>query len=280
MVYVGSQFTNLFLNDSAPATQDITVTTGTYTIRPRAGSGYTVTTAAGTATGSGFGEVAIGASQTMTITAGGTVTVTIAGTPVGAKITFVAGPIPGPYIPTAGSAVTHNVDQVIWTTPVEIPTTQYEMSAIVAPYLWNTYYLATAKPHPFIAGNGGVGRSAIQFRAEVVNTPIQFERETNPVVGAHSSYNPVFSSGKTKIVSLTWRPGFQGFSIDGSAVTESALANPFAPFGNVQIGHRFSDLSHCGNSAISVLATPGGLTNTERTVLANAFAGRVLVWGA
>ena len=269
-VYVGSQFQNLFLNDSAPVTQNITVSTGTYTIRPRTGSGYTVTTSAGTATGTGFGEVAIGSSQTMTITVGGTVVVTISGSPVGAKLTFVAGPIPGPYIPTAGSTVTHNAEQIQWTH--RALTSNDERTTIFAPYL----------------NSCRQGILATLYRSSVVNSHIYVENNASSnmrpwrdntgtvAVGAWSG-----SNGTTKIFSHRWGAGVQVFSIngvDGAPIATTVTSTPsMSDVGN------WSNLGNWNRAVDGVIAlfdTPGGLTTRERVVMVRLFANRTITWAA
>jgi hypothetical protein len=108
--------TNLFLNSTAPATQDVNVTTAGAVVTA-IGTGYTVTTSAGTATGSGFGLVTNGTAQVLTITGNGSITLTIAGTPANACVQVQAGALRTPLIVTAGASVTRAVDANIWTMP-------------------------------------------------------------------------------------------------------------------------------------------------------------------
>lgn len=106
--------TNLFLNSQAPATQNVSVVTGSVTVTA-IGSGYTITTSAGTATGSGFGAVTMGTPQVLTITGNGTITLTVSGTPVGATVQVQSGAQRTPLIVTAGSSATRAADANIWT---------------------------------------------------------------------------------------------------------------------------------------------------------------------
>jgi hypothetical protein len=69
--------TNVFLNSDAPATQDITLAVGDWTLSVH-GSG-TVTSSAGTATGTGYGAATEGSDNTINITVEGTVTFTVSG---------------------------------------------------------------------------------------------------------------------------------------------------------------------------------------------------------
>jgi len=261
-VYVGSQFQNLFLNDSAPVTQNITVSTGTYTIRPRAGSGYTVTTSAGTATGTGFGAVAIGSSQTMTITVGGTVVVTIAGSPVGAKITFVAGPIPGPYIPTAGSAVTHNTELVSWTPPGT--PTNAEITLLEAPYLWETA-ANTAPPHV----------SAHRHFEPTIGSfgPSRSSTDTWDTVSVAA---PLVSNGKIRHVSFIYTGANVSIYQNGVLVS-GPTANTKVPSGDFRIGQAPA-LNRGFDGTISLFLTQGGLTQAERSAIARLFANRQITW--
>lgn len=106
--------TNLFLNSQAPATQNVSVVTGSVTVTA-IGSGYTITTSAGTATGSGFGAVTMGTPQVLTITGNGTITLTVSGTPVGATVQVQSGAQRTPLIVTAGSSATRAADANVWT---------------------------------------------------------------------------------------------------------------------------------------------------------------------
>lgn len=106
--------TNLFLNSQAPATQNVSVVTGSVTVTA-IGSGYTITTSAGTATGSGFGAVTMGTPQVLTITGNGTITLTVSGTPVGATVQVQSGTQRTPLIVTAGASATRVADANTWT---------------------------------------------------------------------------------------------------------------------------------------------------------------------
>jgi hypothetical protein len=108
--------TNLFLNATAPATQNCAVVTGSVTVTA-IGTGYTVTTSAGTATGSGFGLVTNGTAQVLTITGNGSITLTIAGTPVNACVQVQAGALRTPLLVTDGSTKTRAADANVWTLP-------------------------------------------------------------------------------------------------------------------------------------------------------------------
>jgi hypothetical protein len=130
------QRVGLFLNSTAPATQDVAVGTGSVAVSA-IGSGYTLTTSAGTATISGHGAVTMGTTQIITVTGAGTITFTVAGTPVGACVNVEQNTFAGIKIITAGASVTRTADNILWTPPGAIPATTGEMYAIFVPY-WST----------------------------------------------------------------------------------------------------------------------------------------------
>jgi len=91
--------TNLFVNPTIPANQDIDLTsvgTGDYTL-----SGYgsgSVTVAANTATGTGFGTASAGSDVTFNITVAGTITLTVTDTPDIVQVeqnSFATSPVDG-----------------------------------------------------------------------------------------------------------------------------------------------------------------------------------------
>lgn len=101
--------TNLFLNSTAPATQDITLSaTGNYTLWVN-GSG-SAAIAAGTATITGAGTATNGSPVTINCTATGTVTVTVSGSLNAAQLE--AGAFGTSLIVTAGASATRSADNV------------------------------------------------------------------------------------------------------------------------------------------------------------------------
>lgn len=104
--------TNLFLNSNAPATQNVTLGTGTYIVTVWGASG-SVTTSAGTATATGYGAISAaptGTRQTLTVTGAGTVTCTVSGSPLYVQVELGAfGTSP---IITAGAAATRAADVI------------------------------------------------------------------------------------------------------------------------------------------------------------------------
>jgi hypothetical protein len=223
-------------------------------------------------------------TATFTLSSASSGTISICSTSPGLNCDFahpqlVLGPIPGHYIPTAGSAVTHNADQITFTPPVAIPVTNYEITTIVAPYLWSAYFLTGCNPHTLLKGTGGTSqRSHLNYRPDLAAAHTRWERETNPAAGPQDNFAASFASGKTVVFNTGWRPGFQGFSVDAADLVEVSRSNPFEPFGNVSIGINPGALTQCANAAVSVILTPGGKTPTERAAIARLFANRTITW--
>lgn len=118
---------NLFLQSGTPATQSISVSTGTYVCWVN-GTG-SATTSAGTATGSGFGAATNGAPNVFTITGAGSVTVTVSGS---LNVTQVElGSFASSYIPTTITSATRAADNLI--NPHSSPTQFTEYLEFVAP---------------------------------------------------------------------------------------------------------------------------------------------------
>jgi hypothetical protein len=107
---------NVFLNSTAPVTQNCTVVAGTIIVWSNNDPGVTITTAAGTAVGAGFGPVVPGAPQVLTITTGGTISVTRSGAGTWYACQVEYNPIlpnnsvATPLIITAGAAITRDAD--------------------------------------------------------------------------------------------------------------------------------------------------------------------------
>lgn len=107
---------NVFLNSTAPVTQNCTVVVGTVIVWSNHDAGVTITTAAGTAVGTGFGAIVPGAPQMITITTAGTISVTKSGSGTWYACQVEYNPIlptnsvATPLIITAGSAVSRDAD--------------------------------------------------------------------------------------------------------------------------------------------------------------------------
>jgi len=107
---------NVFLNSTAPVTQNCTVVVGTIIVWSNHDAGVTITTAAGTATGTGFGAIVPGTPQILTITGAGTISVTKSGsgTWYACQVEYdpilPANSVASPLIITAGAAVTRDAD--------------------------------------------------------------------------------------------------------------------------------------------------------------------------
>jgi hypothetical protein len=213
----------------------------------------------------------------MTITVGGTVVVTIAGTPVGAKLTFVAGPIPGPYIPTAGSAVTHNADVVEWTLPAGLSATKGECTVVCAAYLWG----AAAGVAPL--HSGGTPRLAsataqATFIARGVNDAVVRQDNASQTAGATALG---ITNGITAIRSNSWDSVALRIYRDGViAASDTTLSPPWTSPTVLRIGADIVTANREYNGAHSAIYTPGGLTQAERSAMARLFANRQITWAA
>jgi hypothetical protein len=210
----------------------------------------------------------------MTITVGGTVVVTIAGTPFGAKLTFVAGPIPGPYIPTAGSAVTHNADQIIWTLPSAMGSVSGELSAVWSPYLRNGVGTSTQRS----IARDSIDASYQKISMIIKNTAIyQFTRGSVGSSNGFSWDQPSVNNGVTSVRSLAW----DGTNVVGynnaAQVNFTAKVNPYATVSALAIGNGNSGLESL-DGALSVIYTPGGKTAAERAAESRLFANRQITW--
>lgn len=267
------QRTNLFLNSDTPATQSVTVATGSVVVFPRAGTGYTVTTAAGTAVGSGFGAVAVGSSQVLTITGAGTVTVTISGTPVGGRLSVEQAAFPGPYIPTAGAAVTHDADQIDWTGFGGLDPVSGEIAAVAIPYLWSQAAGTGALPGGSVgviwddkSGNNSCFRGATDTARRYDAVPSQRSATASTLADA---------SGVSRVMTTRW----SGAGVDLYRGATLAANNPTftAPWSTpttLGLGTRIGAFPWFG--LVGLIYVPGGMTASERAAFAAAFGGKTV----
>ena len=109
-LYPGGERTNLFLNNTAPVTQTITLSaTGNYTLSVH-GSG-SVAVAANTATITGAGTASDGTDIVINCTATGTVNCTVTGSPD--YVQLEKGSFASPPIVTEGAAATRLADSIV-----------------------------------------------------------------------------------------------------------------------------------------------------------------------
>lgn len=249
--------TELFLNSDAPATQDVTVATGTVMVFARAGTGYTITTSAGTATGSGFGAVTIGVPQYLTITGGGTITITISGTPSGGRVSVQQAAFPSLYIPTSGSTVVRPVDSNNWNMGANCSTTAGEMTSIAVPYLWSAAPGAlppSGRTHyPLLgASNLYVSRSS--------NDNVQ--RTDGGTQSAIAVAKPDYS-GMARPVSCYWDAQALKVYRDGSADGyDTSLSPPWTARQYFLLGSTTANQDY--NGYCGGVYTAGGATDAER----------------
>ena len=179
-----------------------------------------------------------------------------------AGIQLELAPCLGPYIPTAGTAVTHNADQHVWT-----PSTGFsngvpaEAVAFESPYGWSA---AAGAPHPngtnriFDLGTvstdglnraAGTGKDSF-FASSTVNSA-----ESLPEV-----------SGQVRMISVAWdgtNSAVYQRNVGGTPGALTLNAQTFARLGNR------STVDAAWSGYVGMLYVPGGLTTAERIALGN-----------
>jgi hypothetical protein len=123
--------TNFFLNSGTPATQTITLSTGTYTGWIDRPDTQTMTLAVGTAVATGLPCTAGASSCTFTISTSGTVTATITGTPLRAQVENSS--FRTSYIPTAGTSAARTGDVANATKPAAMSQSEGCLRACITP---------------------------------------------------------------------------------------------------------------------------------------------------
>ena len=250
--------TNLFLNSADPATQTVTVSSGSVCVFAT-GTGYTITTAAGTATGSGFGSVTLGTAQVLTITVGGTITVTVTGSPVGASVRVEQASFPGYHIPTAGASVSRTADAWTWTPPSALSATAGEVTAIACPYLWSAGAGAQGPVADARMMEAGSGNAIVRATAATAQWS-----DSGGLKFATASAQTL-SSGVAFTQSVGYGSSLRSY-INGTPGSETAASAPWSAPSNVIIGDRsLGDRPWFG--PVALIYTPGGCTQAEREAL-------------
>lgn len=217
--------TNLFLNSNAPATQDISLGTGTFTLWVN-GSG-SVTCTAGTATGSGFGAASNGVPRTFTITVAGTVTFTVSGSLNFAQVE--SGPIGSSAIITGGTSATRAADDIIapsapWLSSVG---TFYARHRIDTNFTYPGAFMLNASGEP--TGSQGVAMRAndgsMNARDAVANNEI--DPSVGPVIGSFNKAAFQFDTA--------WH---LAGSLNGAAVRSAAASTITPPTASLYLGHQ------------------------------------------
>ena len=265
------QRTNLYLNSGTPTgTQSITVAIGTVTVRvANTGGSWFVTTAADTAVGSGFGNIFGSSTQTITITTAGTITVSAVGGSVAGTIQVEQASFPGPYIPTAGAAVTHDADLIDWAGFGGLSTTAGEVAAIAIPYLWSAGagVARAGQPDATTFEGGGdlarIGANDRAFRSDVGSqtATVSALAATSGVVLPMSNY---WDGAKLSL--------FRGAT---EAATDTTLSPPWGSVTTLRVGNS-GGLNRPWSGLVGLIYVAGGMTAAERAAFNAAFGGKTL----
>lgn len=263
---------NLFLNSNAPATQDISVGTGSVAVSA-IGSGYTLTTSAGTATISGQGAVTMGTTQVITVTGAGTITFTVAGTPVSGYVNVEQNAFAGVKIITAGTSVTRTADNIAWTTPAALSATQGELYALAVPYGWSVA-AGTASPagaNAYIVGTSEAAGMGIYKSAATLRTS---KTDAGGSQLASLASAPAESSGVIGMKSSKWDSvALRLYSGSSLSASDTTLTAPWSGVDSVGLASTSAGGSHWFG-AVAALYDPKP-TDASRAALARYFNGRV-----
>lgn len=178
---------------------------------------------------------------------------------------------PGPYIPTNGSAVTHDADLVQWTIPGGTSAQQGEMTAIFTPYLWST---AAGAAHP--SGQAArIHESSSDYLARSTSDSAQ-QGDGGTQLASVSGLAD--SSGSLRVMSRFWDASGLYVTRGGViAASDTTLSPPwvsrssFSLCGNTALDRMYSGFSAC-------IYTPGGASPSERQALSRLLTGRQLAY--
>lgn len=251
--------TNLLLNSGTPATQTVSLATGTYTLWI-VGSG-SCTPAAGTAIGTGFASATAGTPNTFTITTAGTVNFTVSGGLT--RFQCENGSTATSYIPTTGSTVTRAQDEAFTN---DLNWMDADQGTYIVKYRTGT---------GFIIGwdfNGVTDRGFISDNA-VLNEHGTFRLTSAGVTTTQSGVSGVIGTrhaiGMPYITTSAASPGtaYQAFVKDGSVlVTSTTFNNVVTKPNRFSVGRRYHNSVSTGyfNSTIEFISYyPKRLTDAE-----------------
>jgi hypothetical protein len=170
---------------------------------------------------------------------------------------------PGPYIPTAGAAVTHNADQNVWTPNVNLSDTSGELFAVEAAYLWGA---SASANHPSgVAARIWEAGSDLVSRAGGIND--QRRDSAANLVGVVNP-GPTDASGVVNSVSMRWDSSTFTTYVSGIAAASvgNALTPPWTARTTVNIGNNSALIREwCGY--VGLIYVPGGITPAERAAI-------------
>lgn len=206
--------TNFLLNSNTPATQIVSLATGTYTLWV-VGSG-SCTPSVGTAVGSGFAAATASAPNTFTITTAGTVSFTVSGSLT--RFQCENGATATSYIPAAGSTVTRAADipetsSLGWLAEQKGSLVIYFRGADLASSVAKTIFSfgdGTANNQIYVKTSGSNRLRAVVSRAGV---------------GAAVTGTALISAGLNKMV-VTWTPTQTLVYLNGSLDITINTATP------------------------------------------------------
>jgi hypothetical protein len=174
-----------------------------------------------------------------------------------------AATFPGPYIPTAGSAVTHNAEDIVYT-PNVAPGQNGEYTAFAVGYLWSGGGIPGLGAQRLFEDSNATNNALYYFGGNTAGQILDSLGVQS--VGANTLPNGTLASGQITYRSLIYGGGshrISAASVLGGAVSDTPA---YSLASSIRIGNR-SALDFPFFGFVGLIYTPNGVTAAERAAL-------------
>lgn len=217
--------TNYLLQSFAPATQTVSLTTGTYVLSV-SGAG-SCTCAAGTAVGRDFAAAVAGTPVTFVLTTAGTVVFTVGG--VLTRFQCEKGAAPTSFIQTTTAAATRSGDVCTGPAPAINPVEgTFVVQATVGHSIGTVFGL-----------DDGAGSDAMRLQVTALPTARGYAVNINGVALVNDSVSAALAVGTPLKIAVTYGPGGALMYINGALATTNTAVCTGLVVSALRIGNRY-----------------------------------------